>query len=198
LVHIFGQKKIFKIKNIFLFISIFSIACITQPSTKVCGQGNMNINEVCYNEIDIGIFQEIIDISLYPNISIDDHLDTNLLSKKWTENEPRRLTYLWLYDNSLSGNLPNNIGDLEYLDTLNLSYNNLSGNIPLSIGNLENLKWLYLKLNNFSGTIPDTVCAIYSNLKNVSFAYNKFCPPYPDCIPIEKIGAQDTTNCEIN
>ena len=181
------------------------IACVTQPSkTNPCGLGYQKINEECYSDIDIGVLQQIIDSSLFYNKPIDLILDINSndtiepleLSQKW--NDLGRLTSLWLYDVSLGGNLPENIGDLKYLDTLNLSYNNLSGDIPLSIGSLENLKWLYLTLNNFSGTIPDTICGIYSSLGTVSFAYNKFCPPYPECIPIEKIGAQDTTNCITN
>ena len=61
--------------------------------------------------------------------------------QKWNENG--RLTFLWLYDDSLSGEIPKNIGELTFLDTLNLSYNQLSGTIPESIGRLSQLNWLY-------------------------------------------------------
>ncbi|HIG50668.1 MAG TPA: hypothetical protein EYQ17_00125, partial [Candidatus Marinimicrobia bacterium] len=72
--------------------------------------------------------------------------------QKWNQNG--RLIFLWLYDDSLSGAIPENIGDLTYLDTLNISYNQLSGEIPESIGELSNLNWLYLYLNQLSGVMP--------------------------------------------
>ena len=185
-----------------LFLSSILImlfySCLTEP-TSSCGVGYKNIDGECYSEIDIGVLQSIINNTSIP---IDVSLDINsndtiepleLQIQKW--NKDGRLTYLWLYNLSLSGAIPENIGDLFFLDTLNLSYNELSGSIPESLSKLENLNWLYLKLNNLSGTIPDTICHIYPNLNNISFAYNQLCPPYPECIPIQKIGAQDTTNC---
>jgi len=50
-------------------------------------------------------------------------------------------------------------------------------------------------MNQLSGVMPDSLCNIYPNLTNTYFAYNQFCPPYPSCIPFEKIGVQDTSNC---
>ncbi len=106
-----------------------------------------------------------------------------------------RLTFLWLYDDSLSGEIPESIGKLTFLDTLHLSYNQLTGNLPKSIGRLTRLNWLYLYRNQLSGMMPDSLCNIYLNLTNAYFAYNQFCPPYPGCVPIEKISAQDISNC---
>ena len=114
--------------------------------------------------------------------------------QKWDENG--RLIFLWLYDDSLSGMIPENIGDLKQLDTLNLAFNQLSGALPIGLGNLTNLNWLYLYLNQLSGIIPDSICNIYPNLTNMYISYNQFCPPYPSCIPIEKVGVQDTSNCQ--
>ena len=51
---------------------------------------------------------------------------------------------------NLSGPLPENIGDLEYLEALWLSGNQLTGEIPESIGSLLNLEILYLSDNNLA------------------------------------------------
>ena len=184
-------------QNYLVFIIPLLIACTTKP--EGCGSGHTDINGKCYNLSDLDVLQDFIDNS---STSIISSLDTDLSGsieplelqiQRWNENG--RLTFLWLYDDSLSGAIPENIGDLTFLDTLNLSYNQLSGTIPESIGRLSNLNWLYLYLNQLSGVMPDSLCNIYPNLTNTYFAYNQFCPPYPSCIPIEKIGLQDTSNC---
>ncbi|THG07400.1 hypothetical protein TEA_004840 [Camellia sinensis var. sinensis] len=63
------------------------------------------------------------------------------------------LTTLYLYDNQLSGSIPQEIGMLRSLVELVLSMNNLTGSIPASIGNLVNLTTLYLHHNQLSGLI---------------------------------------------
>ena len=113
--------------------------------------------------------------------------------QKWNENG--RLTMLWLYDNTLSGVIPESIGNLTWLDTLNLAFNQLSGEIPESIGSLINLNYLYLYKNKLGGTITDSICNIFPNYIKFQIYENYFCPPYPTCIPFEKIGVQDTSSC---
>jgi len=105
------------------------------------------------------------------------------------------LLFLWLNDDSLSGEIPESIGELTFLNTLNLEYNYFTGEIPESIGRLSYLNWLYLDLNQLSGIIPDSLCIIYPNLINTYFAYNQFCPPYPNCIPVWDIGVQNISDC---
>ena len=121
------------------------------------------------------MLQDFVDNS---SESIISNLDTDssgsiepleLQIQKWNENG--RLTFLWLYDDSLSGE------------------------IPESIGRLAHLKWLYIYWNQLSGVMPDSLCIFYPNLTNTNFAYNQFCPPYPSCIPFDKIGVQNTSNC---
>ena len=102
---------------------------------------------------------------------------------------------LWLYDDTLSCGIPENIGNLVYLDTLNLALNQMLGEIPKGIGELENLNYLYLYSNKISGTIPGSICKIYPNLSNFWIQYNSFCPPYPECIPEYEIHPQDTSQC---
>ena len=180
-----------------ILIIPFLMACTTQP--EECGSGHSDINGKCYHQSDLDVLQDFIDNS---SGSIISTLDTDLSGtieplelqiQKWNENG--RLTFLWLYDDSLSGEIPESIGLLTYLDTLNLSYNQLAGELPKSIGRLTHLNWLYFHLNQLSGMMPDSLCNIYPNLTNTYFAYNQFCPPYPSCVPIGKIGTQDISNC---
>jgi len=178
--------------------TFFLFACTTEPQ-KECGNGFTEINNQCYHEGDLRILQKFIDNS---NGSITTKLDIDssgsiepleLQFQKW--NEQGRLHYLWIYDRSLSGEIPDSIGELTFLDTLNLSYNSLSGSIPEGIGNLKNLNWFYVYMNELSGIIPDSLCTIYSNLSHFQIYQNKLCTPYPNCIPEEKIGAQITEDC---
>ena len=184
-------------KLLVIIVPFLSLSCTTQP--EGCGTGYLDINGKCFNQGDLSVLQNFIDNS---SGTIKSSLDTDssgiiepleLAIQKWNENG--RLTYLWLKYDSLSGEIPRNIGELTFLDTLNLGSNQLSGTIPESIGRLSQLNWLYFYLNQLSGVMPDSICTIYSNLTNTSFAYNQFCPPYPGCISIEKIAPQDTSNC---
>ena len=59
--------------------------------------------------------------------------------------------------NNLSGSLPAELGDLIYLEYLNLNINQLTGSIPNEIGNLSSLAYLYLTNNPLSGTVPTTI-----------------------------------------
>ncbi|KAG2323692.1 hypothetical protein Bca52824_006420 [Brassica carinata] len=59
-----------------------------------------------------------------------------------------------LQNNSLSGTLPDYLGNMVNLQTLNLSTNSFSCSIPASWSQLSNLKHLDLSNNNLTGSIP--------------------------------------------
>ncbi|KAE8781866.1 putative LRR receptor-like serine/threonine-protein kinase [Hordeum vulgare] len=59
--------------------------------------------------------------------------------------------------NSLSGRIPDTLGNLVNMSLLSLSHNKLSGEIPQSIGKLERLTELYLMENNLTGQIPPSL-----------------------------------------
>ncbi|MQL41359.1 hypothetical protein EI012_25975, partial [Escherichia coli] len=56
--------------------------------------------------------------------------------------------------NSLSGEIPSNIGDLNSLEFLDLSRNHFSGRIPSSLSQIDRLALLDLSNNSLSGKIP--------------------------------------------
>ncbi|KAL9409434.1 hypothetical protein AB3S75_047764 [Citrus x aurantiifolia] len=67
------------------------------------------------------------------------------------------LQYLDLWNNSLSGRIPSQIGSLSNLKYLGLAQNNLTGTVPKEIGSLKNLEILCLSSNNLNGIIPKEI-----------------------------------------
>ena len=81
------------------------------------------------------------------------------------------LTYLHLTDNDLTGEIPDEIFNLNLLIELFLNYNHLSGSIPKKISRLENLEGLYLFHNTLTGTIPKEI-GLMQHLKVLTLANN--------------------------
>jgi Leucine-rich repeat (LRR) protein len=65
-----------------------------------------------------------------------------------------------LSSNNLTGDIPEEIGDLIKLRSLNLSSNNLTGEITSKIGRLTSLEFLDLSKNHLSGPIPPSLVQI--------------------------------------
>ncbi|XP_042386765.1 receptor-like protein EIX2 [Zingiber officinale] len=70
------------------------------------------------------------------------------------------------------------MGNLIYLEYLDLSDNSITGGIPLSMGNLIRLEYLYLYDNNIIGEIPSSIGNLTS-LTHLDVSSNKFY----GCIP---------------
>lgn len=66
-------------------------------------------------------------------------------------NTNNRVTAIDLQVNNLSGQLPEQLSELEFLSQLKLGVNSLSGNIPFQLGGLLNLENLWLHNNNYTG-----------------------------------------------
>jgi len=64
------------------------------------------------------------------------------------------LQILRLASNALSGSLPSELGLLTDLQVLRFNHNTLSGNLPSELGLFENLQRLYLDSNSLVGSIP--------------------------------------------
>ncbi|KAF3542856.1 hypothetical protein DY000_02010061, partial [Brassica cretica] len=67
-----------------------------------------------------------------------------------------------LYSNNITGTIPEQLGNLTELVSLDLYLNNLSGPIPKSLGRLQKLRFLRLNNNSLSGEIPRSLTAVLS------------------------------------
>lgn len=84
-------------------------------------------------------------------------------------NDLTELTFLYLYNNDLSGSLPG-LGSLSKLEYLNLGFNDFAGNFPAWIAALTSLEVLDLSSDpsgsaKLSGPLPSTI----SNLVNLTY-----------------------------
>ncbi|KAM5560520.1 hypothetical protein ABKV19_021604 [Rosa sericea] len=80
------------------------------------------------------------------------------------------LQYLDLSGTNFSGALPNSIGNLKMLSTIEIRDCNFTGSIPKSMTNLTQLVSLSMYGNNFEGSIPSFSGA--KNLEYIDLAYN--------------------------
>ncbi|RYQ99899.1 hypothetical protein Ahy_B07g087908 [Arachis hypogaea] len=83
------------------------------------------------------------------------------------------LVWLAMGSNQISGRIPEGIGKLVNLASLDMELNFLEGTIPDSIGKLKNLGVLWLDGNKFYGNIP-LVIGNLTVLSDVDLSSNKF------------------------
>ena len=110
-------------------------------------------------------------------INMKDFVDHTFLSKteiggREVETVPM-VTMIILRNNTLIGELPQEVFKLRHLKELKLHYNQITGSIPNSIGLLSNLEklWLHGTLN-MSGTLP-TEMKDLSRLSSLFLGFNK-------------------------
>eukprot|EP00977_Amphora_coffeiformis_P030219 scaffold45543_cov183-Amphora_coffeaeformis.AAC.2 len=90
------------------------------------------------------------------------------------------ISFLSVYGNQMTGDLPENLGDLEWLTHLDLSQNKFTGPIPDSINSCTNLIYLYLGDNDFDGVFPDL--AYLGNLEELSMRNMGLTGPIPNYV----------------
>jgi Leucine-rich repeat (LRR) protein len=69
-----------------------------------------------------------------------------------------------MYENLLTGTIPEELYNLTKVTSFSVDTNRLSGTISTSIGQLSNLEFFRVSTNDFTGTIPSEV----GNLSNAS------------------------------
>ena len=148
--------------------SVWVITC-NPPSTRP-DAGDLAVLTALYNATD--------------GANWDDN--TNWLSEQplqyWkgvTINSEGRVTQLDLFLNQLSGNIPEELGNLISLERLSLGGNQLSGDIPAALGGLTYLEVLDLSDNQFTGVIPPDLASL-TELWSLTLDRNQLTGEIPD------------------
>ncbi|KAK3231721.1 hypothetical protein Dsin_003602 [Dipteronia sinensis] len=84
------------------------------------------------------------------NLNFIDASDNKISGEIQSSTLPKSLVELSIRTNHLQGNLPDNIGDIEFLQVLDLSHNMLSGPVSSVLFNHPSLQQLTLSYNNFT------------------------------------------------
>ncbi|XP_073046003.1 LOW QUALITY PROTEIN: uncharacterized protein [Primulina eburnea] len=90
----------------------------------------------------------------------------------------RRMDYLLLDSNKLTGEIPSSICDMSFLQILHLSNNRLEGKVPQCIGNGSALLSLDLNSNDLEGTVPQSL-AKCRQLQVLNIGNNKIQDYFP-------------------
>ncbi|KAH6813508.1 BRI1-associated receptor kinase [Perilla frutescens var. frutescens] len=88
------------------------------------------------------------------------------------------LQYLELYSNNISGRVPPDLGNLTNLVSLDLYLNKLTGPIPDTLFRLQKLRFLRLNNNSLTGQIPVSLTTI-STLQVLDLSNNNLTGPIP-------------------
>ncbi len=92
-----------------------------------------------------------------------------------------KLQSLDLDDNELTGPIPDVLGSLSDLLDLHLENTELTGPIPDALGDLSKLEWLNLSNNELTGPIPDALGNL-SNLITLELGRNGLTGPIPEVL----------------
>ncbi|KAJ7969055.1 Receptor-like protein kinase [Quillaja saponaria] len=111
----------------------------------------------------------------------------NILSSNWSTSSSmctwvgvscgkydQRVRVLNLFNMSLSGIIPPQLGNLSFLVDLDLTNNNFHGHLPPELAKLHRLKMINLSQNMFSGTIPAWIMGGLPKLQHLILSENNF------------------------
>ncbi|CAL4892392.1 unnamed protein product [Urochloa decumbens] len=87
--------------------------------------------------------------------------------------------FLDLSNNQFSHSIPDDIGSLMNLESLNISYNKISGKIPSNLGSCVLLQELRLEGNLLEGEIPPSLGAL-KGIKEIDFSQNDLSGKIPE------------------
>ncbi|KAK9920441.1 hypothetical protein M0R45_028996 [Rubus argutus] len=130
----------------------------------------------------VGTFpKEFFQVPSLETLDLSDNLELQGTLPEFPKNGSLRS--LILRNTSFSGLLPNSLGNLEKLSTIDIEYCSFSGSIPRSIGNLTQLVQFFMSMNYFKGPVPSFSRA--KNLAVIDLSFN-----------IDLAGPINSTRCE--
>ncbi|WVZ74603.1 hypothetical protein U9M48_022765 [Paspalum notatum var. saurae] len=152
---------------------------IVLPLLLLCyGVGNVHCATVHENSQD---FHSLLDfkkgITNDPN-EVLNNWTNNTHFCRWngvncTLTPPYRVTELILRGHNLAGQISPSLGNLTFLNVLDLSTNNFRGVIPDALTNCSNLAELGLYANNLTGVIPPSI-GLLTKLEQLLFENNLY------------------------
>jgi hypothetical protein len=95
--------------------------------------------------------------------------------------EGEHVTELRLLVNHLTGSIPSRLGDLAYLEVLDMQGNDLTGSIPETLGSLSNLQRLWLTVNKLAGSVPSSLGNL-SSLASINLGSNRLTGSIPESL----------------
>ncbi|KAF5183339.1 Leucine-rich repeat receptor-like protein kinase pxl1 [Thalictrum thalictroides] len=106
------------------------------------------------------------------------------------DEKTNRVRALTIFSGEISGQIPDAIGDLPYLDNLEFrKLSNITGSIPRSITKLKKLKFVSISWLNLTGPVPDFLSEL-PNLEFLELNFNQFSGSIPPSFSkFTKLGA---------
>lgn len=127
---------------------------------------------------------KLLDLSSLNSLSVLD-----LSGNKFTSTLPRlpkRLVMLFLSNNSFSGEIPRQYGQLQGLQHFDLSSNMLTGMPPAKLFSLPNISYLNLESNMLRGSLSNHL-SCGSKLEFIDISNNRFTGGLPSCLSNESV-----------
>ncbi|XVE68727.1 hypothetical protein DITRI_Ditri09bG0092500 [Diplodiscus trichospermus] len=178
---------------------------------ELCGLLSLQILDLSHNSLSSGIPSCISNLSAMASRDISDNKifyktskgsffeDILLVMKGRVVDYSTTLKLVKtmdLSDNSLSGEIPEEVTSLVGLQSLNFSHNLLVGSIPDNIGAMRSLECVDLSTNELSGEIPPSVSHL-SFLSLLNLSYNKIAGKIPTSTQLQSLSASNFLGNEL-
>jgi len=188
--------------------------CVAECSSEPdCAVNEVEINNLCFNALDVAYIQEMIDNSYASGIDLGCEDWDNYCGSPnpYMDSEDN---WGWIsYDGvtyEMSGNdngivEPLELGIQDWVDGRLISimcgayiYCQLSGEVPeIQENQLTDIEVFRFEYNYLSGYVPESICDLNlddNDYLEFDLTGNLLCPPYPECIE-DGVGYQETGDC---
>ncbi|KAI3417160.1 PDZ domain-containing protein [Psidium guajava] len=168
-------------------LRVFELDRVNMSAVSPSSFGNLSSSLTVFSAFHCDLQGELPpDIFRLPNL-LDLDLRSNDVNVSFPKsNWSKSVESLTLSDTSISGKIPDSIGELKNLKTLGLSDCKLIGSIPSSLVNLTKLTGLDLSGNEFTGVLDFRVLSTLKNLQDLrltvelNLAYNSVNYTFPE------------------